>query len=137
MRDRFDSDNETTAMIKSQFMSLWDGFASSDNKVIIMGATNAPASVDPAIFRRLPFRIEVPKPNAKARIEILKIILRNEKCGALDFEQLANLTETMAASDLKEVCRTAALHALAKAYDADNQFVYSNILYIINVAFLV
>lgn len=46
-------------------MALWDGFSNSDNAVVIIGATNRPNDVDEAILRRLPYRIEVPKPGSK------------------------------------------------------------------------
>jgi ATPase family AAA domain-containing protein 1 len=48
--------------MKTQFMALWDGFAQSVNSVIIIGATNRPEDLDSAVLRRLPFRINVPKP---------------------------------------------------------------------------
>lgn len=62
LRCRKSSDNETTAMMKAQFMSLWDGFSSSDHAVIIMGATNRPDDVDAAILRRMPTKFLVQLP---------------------------------------------------------------------------
>lgn len=50
MRDQHD--HEATAMIKAQFMQLWDGLATqSGAAVIVMGATNRPKDVDKAILR--------------------------------------------------------------------------------------
>ena len=80
LRERQSFDHEATAMMKAQFMSLWDGkrfcffdsfvynwydisgFSSSDQDVIIMGATNRPQDVDAAILRRMPARFNVPVP---------------------------------------------------------------------------
>jgi SpoVK/Ycf46/Vps4 family AAA+-type ATPase len=62
------------AMMKAQFMSLWDGFSSnSGDAVIIIGATNRPADVDTAILRRMPTRFFIQMPNEDARAKILKV----------------------------------------------------------------
>ncbi|VDO17834.1 unnamed protein product, partial [Brugia timori] len=56
LRDRNTQDHEATAMMKAQFMCLWDGFASSDDAIVVLGATNRPNDVDSAILRRMPAR---------------------------------------------------------------------------------
>jgi len=66
LRSRGSDDHESTAIIKAQFMSLWDGLATDhDCQVLIMGATNRPNDVDPAFRRRMPcmFRIGLPVSN--------------------------------------------------------------------------
>ena len=63
LRSRSSTDHEATAMIKTQFMSFWDGLTTdNDARVLIMGATNRPRDVDAAILRRMPsmFRISLP-----------------------------------------------------------------------------
>lgn len=63
LRFRNSTDHESTAMMKAQFMMLWDGFlTSSGDNIIILGATNRPNDVDEAILRRLPMRLYVSKP---------------------------------------------------------------------------
>ncbi len=50
MRDHHD--HEATAMIKAQFMQLWDGLTTDNTStVLVMGATNRPKDVDKAILR--------------------------------------------------------------------------------------
>ncbi|CDW60026.1 phosphoacetylglucosamine mutase [Trichuris trichiura] len=57
LRVRESRDHETTAMMKAQFLSNWDGFASDRQcRVVIIGASNRPLDVDPAILRRMPSR---------------------------------------------------------------------------------
>ncbi|KAF1757907.1 hypothetical protein GCK72_014364 [Caenorhabditis remanei] len=115
LRDRQSHDHESTAMMKAQFMTLWDGFASSGDQVIVMGATNRPRDVDAAILRRMTARFQVPVPNAKQRSQILNVILRNETFeDSVDLEEIAQKAEGLSGSDLKEVCRLALL-ARAKA----------------------
>ena len=52
LRVRDQHDHEATAMIKAQFMQLWDGLATDNTStVLVMGATNRPKDVDKAILR--------------------------------------------------------------------------------------
>ena len=63
MRSRNSDDHECTLMMKTQFMTLWDGLTSNDNnRILIIGATNRPQDVDSAILRRMPalFNIGMP-----------------------------------------------------------------------------
>lgn len=63
LRTRTMSDYETTALVKAQFMSLWDGFSNDTRStVIILGATNRPHDIDEAIMRRMPIRFHVGLP---------------------------------------------------------------------------
>uniref|UniRef100_A0A8C2GAT1 Outer mitochondrial transmembrane helix translocase n=1 Tax=Cyprinus carpio TaxID=7962 RepID=A0A8C2GAT1_CYPCA len=108
-RSRSSSDHEATAMMKAQFMSLWDGLDTDVNcQVIIMGATNRPQDLDSAILRRMPTRFYINQPNVKQRNDILKLILKNEDT-AVDFGEIAKQTDGFSGSDLREMCRDAAL----------------------------
>lgn len=119
LRNRSHHDHETTALMKTQFMALWDGFASTDNAVIIIGATNRPEDVDDAILRRLPYKVHVPKPDVTARQEILRVLLRNEnRINEFDYWKIANATESMSGSDLKEIVRAACLDKYNEAVRA-------------------
>ena len=48
--------------MKSIFMTLWDGFSTEDNKIIILGATNRPRDVDAAFLRRMPAKYFIDLP---------------------------------------------------------------------------
>ncbi|KAF7637223.1 AAA domain-containing protein [Meloidogyne graminicola] len=110
LRSRSSHDHEATAVMKTQFMTLWDGFAQSDNSVIIIGATNRPEDLDSAVLRRLPFKINVPKPDLVKREEIIKILLKNENLtDDFDYKKVATSTDGMSGSDLKEIVRDACL----------------------------
>uniref|UniRef100_A0A1I8BDD5 AAA domain-containing protein n=1 Tax=Meloidogyne hapla TaxID=6305 RepID=A0A1I8BDD5_MELHA len=110
LRFRSRNDHEATAVMKTQFMALWDGFAQSVNSVIIIGATNRPEDLDSAVLRRLPFRLNVPKPDVVKREEILKVLLKNENVtNDFDYRKVADSTDGMSGSDLKEIVRHACL----------------------------
>ncbi|KAE9554688.1 hypothetical protein FO519_002098 [Halicephalobus sp. NKZ332] len=120
LRERQIIDNETTAMMKSQFMSLWDGFNTTDQQIIIVGATNTPDHVDPAILRRMPVKFHVPRPDEAARKMILESTLADQTDGNIDYQKLAELSKGFSGADLKEVCRLAALHKLSVAFHIDS-----------------
>lgn len=111
LRKRETHDHEATSMMKAQFMILWDGLISTKNcSVVVMGATNRPNDVDAAIRRRMPATFYIAMPSAEKRLKILQLIMQNEEIDAdVNMNTLANLTENFSGSDLKELCRSAAM----------------------------
>uniref|UniRef100_A0A8C6LFL5 Outer mitochondrial transmembrane helix translocase n=1 Tax=Nothobranchius furzeri TaxID=105023 RepID=A0A8C6LFL5_NOTFU len=111
LRSRSSSDHEATAMMKAQFMSLWDGLDTDHHcQVIIMGATNRPQDLDSAILRRMPTRFHINQPIAKQREQILRLILENESVdSSVNLRDIAKETDGFSGSDLREMCRDAAL----------------------------
>ncbi|CAL9708653.1 unnamed protein product [Knipowitschia caucasica] len=112
LRNRSSLDHEATAMMKAQFMSLWDGLdTSAATQVLVMGATNRPQDVDPAILRRMPTTFHVGLPNARQRQEILCLVLAGENLSnAINLKEIAEKTEGYSGSDLRELCRDAAMY---------------------------
>ncbi|CAJ0916504.1 unnamed protein product [Ranitomeya imitator] len=111
LRSRSSTDHEATAMMKAQFMSLWDGLDTDYScQVVVMGATNRPQDLDTAIMRRMPTRFHINQPSMRQREAILNLILRNENVDLhVDLVQISSCTEGFSGSDLKEMCRDAAL----------------------------
>ncbi|XP_053709520.1 outer mitochondrial transmembrane helix translocase [Synchiropus splendidus] len=111
LRSRSSTDHEATAMMKAQFMSLWDGLDTDHYcQVIVMGATNRPQDLDSAILRRMPTRFHINQPGLRQREEILKLILEDENVdSSVDLSYVAKETEGFSGSDLREMCRDAAL----------------------------
>uniref|UniRef100_A0A1B6DC69 AAA+ ATPase domain-containing protein n=1 Tax=Clastoptera arizonana TaxID=38151 RepID=A0A1B6DC69_9HEMI len=114
LRSRNSHDHEATAMMKAQFMSLWDGLITDSScTVIIMGATNRPHDLDKAILRRMPCTFHVGLPNEKQRHDILELILYGEPTGEdLDLKSLARNTDGFSGSDLRELCRNASVYRI-------------------------
>ncbi|RVE48006.1 hypothetical protein evm_007318 [Chilo suppressalis] len=112
LRTRTAHDHEATAMMKTQFMSLWDGLITDPScTVIIMGATNRPQDLDKAIQRRMPATFHVPMPSETQRDRILRLILHAEPTAQdIDYKRLASCTEGFSGSDLHELCRQAAVY---------------------------
>ncbi|KAK0553706.1 mitochondrial dynamin GTPase Msp1 [Tilletia horrida] len=110
LRERASGDHEVTAMMKAEFMTLWDGLTSSSDRILVLGATNRPDDIDSAILRRMPKRYAVKLPDANQRARILEIMLNKvERDSSFSMSQLVAKTEGCSGSDLKEVCRAAAM----------------------------
>ncbi|XP_017155402.1 ATPase family AAA domain-containing protein 1 [Drosophila miranda] len=116
LRARRQNDHEATAMMKTQFMQLWDGLVTSRNSaVIVLGATNRPGDLDKAIIRRMPAKFYIGMPDTIQRQQLLHLILKDEQLHAsVDCKVLATQTAGFSGSDLKELCRQACHHRMRK-----------------------
>ena len=103
-------------MVKAEFMTHWDGLASSTStgvpqRILIMGATNRIQDIDEAILRRMPKKFPVQLPNGPQRAKILQLILKDTKVDRdrFDGEYLVRVMGGMSGSEIKEACRDAAM----------------------------
>lgn len=114
LRSRSATDHEATAMMKTQFMMLWDGLSTTaGTTIIVMGATNRPKDLDRAILRRMPTQFLIGSPNGEQRLRILRLILETECLSDdVDLNHLAKLTNGFSGSDLRELCRNASVNRL-------------------------
>ncbi|KAI8840237.1 ATPase [Chytridium lagenaria] len=100
----------------AEFMSLWDGLATGESRVLVLGATNRPNDIDKAILRRMPQRIPIKIPGEGQRYKVLKLLLKNVALDKnFDFEKLVIRTDGLSGSDLKELCRNAAMIPVREA----------------------
>ena len=111
LRSRDSHDHEATAMVKAQFMTLWDGLnTDNDCQVIIMGATNRPRDVDRAILRRMPAMYSISLPDLDKRQEILGAMIEPDSVDpSVNLRVVAELAEDFSGSDLREMYRAAAM----------------------------
>ena len=106
--------------VKTQFLIELDGLRTLDELVVVIGATNRPWDLDSAIIRRFERRIYVPLPDREAREEIFRIHLRGvEVAGDVDLSELAELTVGYTGSDIKMVCREAAMEPLRELMERE------------------
>jgi len=128
LRSRDTHDHEATAMIKAQFMQMWDGLETSTESVVVMGATNRPRDVDRAILRRMPATFHIGLPDERQRNSIFRRILGMERVQEdLDYARLAKLTEGFSGSDIREACRTASVYRMREfASSLDGESVEPN-----------
>lgn len=115
------TDNYQNSAI-SMFLQEIDGIG-SDGGVFILGATNRPADLDPALLRsgRLSMHIEIPLPDAKERERLF--ILHARKLNLddnIDLTRLVKLSDGKSGADIKLICQAAALAAFYEKSEQEN-----------------
>ncbi|XP_049848575.1 fidgetin-like protein 1 isoform X2 [Schistocerca gregaria] len=109
---RSSEENESSRRLKNEFLLQFDGATtSSEDAVIVMGATNRPFDLDDAARRRLPKRIYVPLPEEKTRSKLLRNLLHNEKHCLTEeqIEKIAQHLEGYSCSDIHQISQHAAM----------------------------
>jgi transitional endoplasmic reticulum ATPase len=102
---RSDMRHSSSKTLINQFLTEMDGLDSSNDGVLILGATNAPWHLD-AAFRR-PGRFDrivfVQPPDVDGRNSILKILLKEKPVDNIDYNTLAKQTSDFSGADLRAV----------------------------------
>jgi transitional endoplasmic reticulum ATPase len=109
-------DSGVSERVISQLLTELDGIESLEN-VVVIGATNRPDIIDPAILRpgRFDRLIYVPAPDHATRYQILKLHTQAMPLAHdVDLDQLATQTQSYSGADLEAVCREAGLVSLRK-----------------------
>lgn len=104
--------------IVNQLLTELDGL-SPLRKVVVIGTTNRPDLLDPALLRpgRFDRLVYVPPPDYNARLEIFKIHTRRIPLGDdVDLGELAKRTDGYTGADIAAICREAAMMALRDMY---------------------
>lgn len=102
--------------VVSQLLTMMDGLESR-GKVVVIGATNRPDALDPALRRpgRFDREIEIGIPDQKGRSEILEIHSRGMPLTQeVNLESIAKITHGFVGADLEAVCREAAMRSLRR-----------------------
>lgn len=113
------TNGEVERRIVSQLLTLMDGLKARSH-VIVIGATNRPNTIDPALrrFGRFDREIDIGIPDTTGRLEILRIHTKNMKLDAdVDLEQLANETHGYVGADIAALCTEAALNCIREKMD--------------------
>ena len=107
----------------NQFLTEMDGFESSEG-VIVLGATNAPWDIDPALRRsgRFSEQIYIPPPDMESRIALFKMYLKPLPItGKMKYEKLAELTDGYSSADIAKVTQDAAKKAWKRSLEKVSQ----------------
>ena len=141
---RSDNENEASRRLKTEFMIQLDGAATSgwgseegmrrsEERVLIMGATNRPFELDDAVIRRMARRIyvgarmesevQIPLPDEATRYELFKILLKKQKVDLSKEDMVAVLrkSELYSGSDIKVLCKEAAMGPVGEKERDDAQ----------------
>ncbi len=113
---REDGNGEVEKRVVSQLLTMMDGLQSR-GKVIVIGATNRPNAVDPALRRpgRFDREVELSIPDKDGRLQILKIHTRNMPITkSVNLTELANKTHGFVGADLEALTKEAAMSVLRR-----------------------
>ena len=111
---RVDVAGEVEKRVVAQLLGLMDGLQAR-GQVIVIGATNIPDALDPALRRpgRFDRELTIAVPNRPGRLEILQIHTRGMPLATdVDIDRLAAITHGFVGADLEALCREAAMVAL-------------------------
>ncbi|MBS3143545.1 CDC48 family AAA ATPase [Candidatus Woesearchaeota archaeon] len=100
----------------SQILTQMDGLKTR-GKVVVIGATNRPNSLDPALRRpgRFDREISISVPNKEGRLNILKIHSRNMPLTKdVDLNKIAEITHGFVGADLAALCKESAMNVLRR-----------------------
>ena len=115
-REEMGGEKQVERRVVAQLLSLLDGLESR-GQVIVIGATNIPNTIDPALRRpgRFDREISIPIPDKNGRLEILGIHTRGMPLAEdIRLERLAEITHGFVGADLEALAREAAMSALRK-----------------------
>ncbi len=118
-RRGFDNDSGVSERVVNQLLTSMDGLESLEG-VVVVGATNRPDMVDPALLRtgRFDRILLVPAPDKSARLEILKVHTKGMPLEGVDLDELAEELDGYTGADIEGLCREAAMVALREKKDA-------------------
>jgi transitional endoplasmic reticulum ATPase len=116
--------------VVAQLLALMDGMVSR-GQVIVIGATNIPEVIDPALRRpgRFDREIVLPVPNIEGRKSILKIHSRRMPLASdVDLDRLAQITHAFVGADLEALCKEAGMVALRRYLSLEGENHLASIL---------
>ncbi|XP_026081506.1 spermatogenesis-associated protein 5 isoform X2 [Carassius auratus] len=112
--------NEVEKRLVATLLTLMDGIGSEGHsgQLLVLGATNRPHALDPALRRpgRFDKELEIGVPGVDGRMDILQKLLRSMPCdvSAAELRELADAAHGYVGADLAAVCKEAGLHALRR-----------------------
>ena len=117
---RSEGENETSRRIKTEFLVQMQGVGNDNNGILVLGATNTPWELDPAIRRRFEKRIYIPLPDVHARATQFKIRIGKtpNNLAEEDFVELGKATEGYSGSDITVVVKEAMMLPVRKCQSA-------------------
>jgi vacuolar protein-sorting-associated protein 4 len=118
--NRSEGENESSRRIKTEFLVQMQGVGNDNNNVLVLGATNLPWGLDPAVRRRFERRIYIPLPDKIARMYLLRNKLKglDEHLSEDDIDHIADKTDGYSGADIEILCKDAAMMSLRFAQQA-------------------
>eukprot|EP00088_Acartia_fossae_P048398 TRINITY_DN5280_c0_g1_i6.p1 TRINITY_DN5280_c0_g1~~TRINITY_DN5280_c0_g1_i6.p1 ORF type:complete len:514 (-),score=92.66 TRINITY_DN5280_c0_g1_i6:324-1865(-) len=115
LSSRRDGENESSRRIKTEFLLQFEGMLTeSDEKLVVLAATNRPQELDDAALRRFTKRIYVEMPDLSARKALMSALLKKNgsNLSANELDKLGKLTNGYSCSDITNLAKDAAMAPL-------------------------
>lgn len=112
LSQRSDGEHEASRRIKTEFLIQLDGAATlSDERILVIGATNRPQEIDEAARRRFVKRLYIPLPEGEARKHIVLNLLSQQtyQLSEAELNAIQLKSEGYSGSDMSYLCKEAAL----------------------------
>lgn len=112
--NRAKTSNDMMRSVVDQLLSEIEGIDSNTERILIIGATNMPWDIDPALRRpgRFDRTVFVPPPDANAREVIFKLKMEGKPCENIDYKLLARESELFSGADIENVIDSATENVL-------------------------
>ncbi|KAM4603661.1 spastin [Polymixia lowei] len=110
--ERREGEHDASRRLKTEFLIEFDGVQSgSDDRVLVMGATNRPQELDEAVLRRFAKRVYVALPTDETRFKLLGNLLgkHGNPLTQRELTHLARMTDGYSGSDLTSLAKDASL----------------------------
>jgi len=108
-------EHEGSRRMKTELLIQMDGLMrDTEDRVFLLAASNLPWDLDSAMLRRLEKRVLVNLPTAEAREVMVRKSLPEGFSESLDYARIASLTEEWSGSDIRLLCKEAAMHPLRR-----------------------
>jgi vacuolar protein-sorting-associated protein 4 len=116
MSNRSDGENEATRRIKTEFLVQMQGVGHDDEGILVLGATNIPWDLDPAVRRRFQKKIYISLPDEPARLVMFKLNIDDtpNNLNEQDYKDLAQMTEGYSGSDIATLTQDAIFEPIRK-----------------------
>ncbi|KAI8079177.1 P-loop containing nucleoside triphosphate hydrolase protein [Thamnidium elegans] len=128
---RDEAPSELEKRVVTTLLTLMDGATTENNRVVVIGATNRPNSLDEALRRpgRFDREVEIGIPTSEARLSIMSTIMKKipHRLSAQEMESLANKSHGYVGADIAAVCREAGLKCIKRCASNSNDELSVNI----------
>jgi SpoVK/Ycf46/Vps4 family AAA+-type ATPase len=112
-------DRHELGELKRVVNTVIQGLDTLDEHAVVVAATNHSHLLDPAIWRRFPYKIELGNPAAEVRADLWRYFLFEDKDSEMLAEVLAVISDGLSGAEIETIALTARRHALLNARELD------------------
>jgi SpoVK/Ycf46/Vps4 family AAA+-type ATPase len=100
-------DQHELGELKRVVVSLLQNIDALDNQIVLLAATNHHHLLDPAVWRRFAYKVEIAMPSAEARKHLFELFLGGYSSDHKDVQDFALLSENTTGADIRQICESA------------------------------